>query len=119
MSVKVPEVPRAVAVRIGDDRFTVELEDGRELSVPLEWFPSLRGATRATRSNFRIIGGGIGIHWPDLDEDLSVAGLLGRPHRAPVLTAPEEESSPIPSEELGDEQAPMNGAGPNEADKSS
>jgi len=54
----------------------IELADGREISVPLEWFPSLRDATEAQRSNWRLIGRGVGIHWEDLDEDISVAGLL-------------------------------------------
>ncbi len=54
----------------------VRLLDGRELSVPLEWFPKLRDGTAAQRKRWRLIGRGIGIHWEDLDEDLSVAGLL-------------------------------------------
>jgi len=54
----------------------VHLEDGRSLSVPLEWFPRLRDATPEQRSHWRFIGPGTGIHWPDIDEDISVAGLL-------------------------------------------
>lgn len=54
----------------------VRLLDGRELSVPLEWFPKLRDATAAQRKKWRLIGRGVGIHWEALDEDLSVAGLL-------------------------------------------
>ena len=54
----------------------VRLVDGREISVPLEWFPRLRGATDSQRDNWRLMGGGVGIHWEDLDEDLSVEGLL-------------------------------------------
>lgn len=54
----------------------VTLADGRELAVPLEWFPRLRDATEKQRGNWRLIGRGQGIHWPDVDEDLSVAGLL-------------------------------------------
>ena len=54
----------------------VRLLDGREISVPLEWFPKLRDATDAQLRNWRLIGKGVGIHWEDLDEDLSVAGLL-------------------------------------------
>jgi hypothetical protein len=56
--------------------FCVLLQDGREVSVPLEWFPRLRDATEEERNSWRLIGGGIGIHWEKLDEDLSVAGLL-------------------------------------------
>ena len=54
----------------------VRLLDGREISVPLEWFPKLRDATAAQRKNWRLIGGGYGIHWEDLDEDISIAELL-------------------------------------------
>ena len=68
--------PRAVDVRVTDDALEVRLADGRELSVPLAWFPKLQGAPVAARQQWRLIGGGIGIHWPELDEDLSVAGLL-------------------------------------------
>ncbi|HYD51099.1 MAG TPA: DUF2442 domain-containing protein [Gemmatimonadaceae bacterium] len=68
--------PRAVDARCTDDALVVRLADGRELTVPLEWFPRLREAPPAARQNWRLIGGGVGLHWPDLDEDLSVAGLL-------------------------------------------
>ena len=54
----------------------VRLLDGRELSVPLEWFPKLRDATAVQRKKWRLIGRGVGIHWEALDEDLSMAGLL-------------------------------------------
>lgn len=66
----------AVAVECDDDFLRVTLADGRELAVPLVWFPRLLDATPAQRGNWRLIGRGQGIHWPDLDEDLSVAGLL-------------------------------------------
>jgi hypothetical protein len=68
--------PRAIAVTLDDDELTVELADGRRLSVPLSWYPRLLHATPAQRKNWRITGEGRGIHWPDLDEDLSVEGLL-------------------------------------------
>lgn len=68
--------PLAVDVSCTDDALTVVLADGREVSVPLEWFPRLRGATDDQRRHWRLIGGGIGIHWPDVDEDISVASLL-------------------------------------------
>ncbi len=68
--------PLAVDVSCSDDSLRVVLADGREIVAPLEWFPRLRDATPAHRSNWRPIGGGVGIHWPDLDEDISVAGLL-------------------------------------------
>jgi hypothetical protein len=61
----------------------VTLDDGRELSVPVEWYPRLRDATDAQRSNWRLIGQGEGIHWPEIDEDISVLGLLkGRSSRS-------------------------------------
>jgi hypothetical protein len=68
--------PRAVEVHCTDDVLQVRLADGRPLSVPLEWFPRLRSASAAARAEYRLVGGGIGIHWPQVDEDLAVAGLL-------------------------------------------
>jgi hypothetical protein len=77
MSTSGPEQdPRAVGVELDDDVLTVDIADGRRLTVPLAWFPRLLHATRAQRNHWRLIGDGQGIHWPDLDEDLSVAGLL-------------------------------------------
>jgi hypothetical protein len=55
------------------------LTDGREISAPLAWFPRLRDASNAQRANWRLIGHGEGVHWPDLDEDVSVNALLGLP----------------------------------------
>ena len=69
--------PFAVDVSFTSDAMRVALADGREVSVPLEWFPRLRNATAAQRQNWQFIGKGIGIHWPDVDEDISVEGLLG------------------------------------------
>lgn len=69
--------PRAVSVEFSEHAFKVGLVDGREIIVPLEWFPSLRDATTPERDHWRLIADGVGIHWPDLDEDISVAGLLG------------------------------------------
>ncbi len=59
-----------------DDSMHVILTDGREIRVPLEWFPKLRDAVPTQRQNWRLIGRGIGIHWPDLDEDISLEGIL-------------------------------------------
>lgn len=59
-----------------EDKMVVFLEDGRELAVPLEWFPGLRDAESAKLNNWRLIGNGEGIHWPDLDEDILVERLL-------------------------------------------
>ena len=73
-------VPTAETVRITDDSLSVELSDGRTISAPLAWFPRLFHATRKERNRRRLIGRGQGIHWPDIDEDISVENLLaGRP----------------------------------------
>jgi hypothetical protein len=69
-------VPRAVEVSVSEEDLTVELSDGRRLSTPLEWFPRLSRARPDQRGNWQLIGDGVGIHWPDVDEDLSVEGLL-------------------------------------------
>ncbi len=71
-----PTAVMALDVRFSDDMLHVNLSDGREVSVPLEWFPRLRDATPKQRQNWRLIGRGIGIHWEDVDEDVSVASLL-------------------------------------------
>jgi hypothetical protein len=66
----------ATAVAVTDDQLLVVLADGRELAAPLAWFPRLAEATAEQRKNWRLIGRGLGIHWPDVDEDISVASLL-------------------------------------------
>jgi hypothetical protein len=68
--------PLAVDVAVTSDVLHVILADGREVSAPLVWFPRLKEAGEPQRSNWRLIGGGVGIHWPDLDEDISVESLL-------------------------------------------
>ncbi|MBI1928794.1 DUF2442 domain-containing protein [Candidatus Poribacteria bacterium] len=68
--------PRAVNVMITDDMLSVDLEDGRTLAVPIGWYPRLAYGTPTERANFRISGAGYGIHWPELDEDIGVEGLL-------------------------------------------
>jgi len=70
------EIPRAVDVKVTKDTLTVELSDGRTISVPLQWYPRLVYATPEERKNWRLIGNGEGIHWEDLDEDISVEGLI-------------------------------------------
>ena len=67
---------RVKDVRFTDDVLVVDLLDGRTISVPLVWYPRLLSATLAQRANWRVAGGGFGIHWPDVDEDLSTEGLL-------------------------------------------
>jgi hypothetical protein len=74
------EVPTAESVAITEDTLTVDLSDGRTVSVPLAWFPRLLHASPQERKNWRLIGKGQGIHWVVLDEDVSVEGLLtGKP----------------------------------------
>jgi len=63
-------------VLITDDTLSVDLDDGRTIAVPIGWYPRLAYGTPAERANFQISGGGYGIHWPDLDEDIGVEGLL-------------------------------------------
>lgn len=73
-------IPHAVAVRCTEDELVVSLSDGRVLSVPLAWFPRLAHATPEQLREFELLGEGEGIHWPSIDEDVSVRGLLeGRP----------------------------------------
>lgn len=75
--------PRAKEILFSEDELVVVLADGRRIATPLAWFPRLLRATTEERENFEILGDGAGIHWPDLDEDLSVAGLLrGTPSAA-------------------------------------
>jgi len=69
-------LPRIVSVTVTDDTLSVELEDGRTISVPLGWYPRLAHGTPAERANFQISGAGYGVFWPDLDEDIGVEGLL-------------------------------------------
>lgn len=71
--------PRAVAVEVDATRLRVSLEDGRELSVPLDWFDWLAGATEDQRRDLRLIEGGAGIWWEQLEDAISVPGLLGHP----------------------------------------
>lgn len=70
------EPPMAENVKVADDTLHVDLRDGRTISVPLAWFPRLLHSTHEERRNWRLIGRGQGIHWEDLDEDISVGGLL-------------------------------------------
>ena len=67
---------RVQNVRCTDDRLIVDLTDGRELSVPMRRYPRLLNATSAQRADWELAGAGYGIHWPQIDEDLSVKGLL-------------------------------------------
>lgn len=77
--------PRLLDVHVTDDEIVVFLADGRTVKVPLAWSWRLAEASEKARQNFRIIGDGLGIHWPDVDEDISVDGILGGiPARKPA-----------------------------------
>lgn len=67
---------RAQRVRLSEDALIVDLIDGRTIAVPLAWYPRLTHGSDTERSHWRVIGDGEGIHWPDLDEDISIEGLL-------------------------------------------
>ena len=69
-------LPRVVSVSVTDDTLSVDLEDGRTVFVPIGWYPRLAHETPAKRANVQILGAGFGIHWPDLDEDIGVEGIL-------------------------------------------
>ena len=75
ISVRVAD-ERVADVRCDADSLIVDLMDGRTISVPLAWYPRLLGASSQQRDNWELAGGGFGIHWPDIDEDLSTEGLL-------------------------------------------
>ena len=73
-------IPEALDVSLTDDTLSVDLSDGRSISVPIAWFPRLLHSSEQERNNWRLIGKGQGIHWKDIDEDISIEGLLaGRP----------------------------------------
>lgn len=77
MTISEPRVgERIVGVEIDDDVLMVHLADGRSVSVPLAWYPRLLHATPSQRRQWRVAGAGFGIHWPEIDEDLSVQGIL-------------------------------------------
>ncbi len=83
-SSEVDTTPLATSVEVTDDELIVGLADGRRVSVPLVWFPRLLRATPEQRNRWELLGNGEGVHWPMIDEDLSVEGLLaGRRSRSP------------------------------------
>ena len=88
MNIVVNNEPRINSLRVTADSIIVQLADGRTVSVPLAWSWRLSEATPGQRNHFEIMGSGQGVHWPDIDEDLSAAGMLGglparRPKRTP------------------------------------
>ena len=77
MTVSAADVqPLAVDVAFTNEKLQVELADGRQIAVPLDWFPRLEQATPKEKKHWRLIGGGLGIHWEAIDEDISVESLL-------------------------------------------
>ena len=80
--------PRIITLEIAEDSITAQLADGRTISVPLAWSWRLSDATQEQRDNFEIIGNGEGVHWPDIDEDISANGMLNgvpaRPQKQPA-----------------------------------
>ena len=98
MSTSGTELGEALAQSVGvsDDALVVDLVDGRTITVPVAWFPRLARGTPTERANWRLIAGGEGIHWPDLDEDISAASLLAgrlRGRRGPCGTAPQSHTA--------------------------
>lgn len=74
------QAPTAIRVQVSDDTLSVDLSDGRTISVPIAWYPRLSHGTAEQRNHYRLIGNGRGIHWPNFDEDISVENLLaGQP----------------------------------------
>lgn len=84
---------RAIDVRIEQDKFYVQLEDGREIGVPYNWFWRLNQATEAERKDWRFISDGYGIHWEDIDEDISIAGIL-KGNKNPEPPKPKSTTQP-------------------------
>ena len=73
-------IPEEFNVSLTDDTLSVDISDGRSISVPIAWFPRLMHSSEEERNNWRLIGKGHGIHWEDIDEDISIEGLLaGKP----------------------------------------
>lgn len=88
MSIVAMSEPRITSLRVTDESIIAELADGRTVSVPLTWSWRLADASPEQRQNFELIGSGEGVHWPDIDEDLSARGMLqGIPARPPARAA--------------------------------
>ena len=87
MSILIENEPQTYGLEFTNDTMIVHLKDGRSLYLPLVWYPSLEVATQAQREDYQLIGDGEGVHWPQLDEDLSIKGFLqgirlDKPHAA-------------------------------------
>ena len=95
MSTAASNDPRITAIEISDDTISAQLADGRTVSVPLAWSWRLWEATPEQRNNFEIIGSGEGVHWPDVDEDISARGMLqGVPAPRPKQTVVDQVPAP-------------------------
>lgn len=77
MNILMSAEPKAEKIKVTDKDLIIYFVDGRKLEIPLVWFPKLLNAPSRQRNKYRLVGNGIGIHWPDIDEDLSVGGLMG------------------------------------------
>ncbi len=84
----VTDTPRIMGIQVTEDSIIADLADGRTISVPIAWSWRLSEATPEQRNKFEVIGNGLGVHWPDIDEDISATGMLygipARPHKAVV-----------------------------------
>jgi len=97
MNIAVSSEPRITAVRVTNDSIIAQLADGRTISVPLAWSWRLSEATPQQRNHFEIMGNGQGVHWPDVDEDISAWGMLyGTPARRPKrVMQPQSSQAPV------------------------
>ena len=93
-------------VRFSEDSLTVDLMDGRAISVPLEWYPRLAGASPQQLRNWTLCAAGYGIHWPDIDEDLSTEGMLGGAPAPGVRTESRAKNSTRPRPRASIKRAP-------------
>lgn len=91
MSTAANSEPRILTIEVTDDEIAARLVDGRRISVPLVWSWRLANATPEQRKNYEIVGSGEGVHWPDVDEDISARGMLqGVPARRPKVASPSQ-----------------------------
>ena len=101
MNIVVNDSPRIVDIQVTDESIIAHLADGRVISVPLAWSWRLCDATPEQRDNFEIMGSGQGVHWPDIDEDISATGMLygipAHPHKQTTKPDHPETVTPIPA----------------------
>ncbi len=101
MNIVVNDNPRIVEMKVTDESIVAHLADGRVISVPLTWSWRLCEATPEQRNHFEIIGNGHGVHWPDLDEDISAQGMLygipARPRKRTAKTKQSQSVAPLPA----------------------